>query len=250
MSTPTPTLSTFLEADADPRWTTTDHYTTSHLHPLSRHYHEILTHSLTNSHAHNLPDIASNLVLAKFLALQCRASAATHALEVGTLGGYTSLWLLLLNPQLRLTTVEVDPTHAEVARQNLAYAGVGVSERVEVVVGSGTEVLPRLRVEIERGEREKFGFVYLDADKVNNWTYFDLAVGMCVPGTTVWVDNVVLRGALVDEELQALDPRIKDAVGGAKKLIEEAGKDPRVEAVVLQTVGEKNYDGILMAVVL
>ncbi|KAF2239320.1 S-adenosyl-L-methionine-dependent methyltransferase [Viridothelium virens] len=226
----------------DPRWTKVDQYTFSHLHPTSHPTNPALSHALANSQKNNLPDISAYPNLARFLALQCRAARATTALEVGTLGGYTAIWLATLNPSLRVTSVEVNPHHAAVARENIAYAGL--SERIEVLEGAGVEVLPRLREEVKAGKRPRFAFAFVDADKENNWTYVQEWVEMAESGACVIVDNVVRRGKLVDPEKME-----ETAVMGARRLVEEVGKDPRLEGVVMQTVAEKNYDGFLMAVV-
>lgn len=106
------------------------------------------------------------------------------------------------------------------------------------------EVLPALLEEVRAGKRAKFDFVFIDADKENNWNYVDIALGMCGAGATVVVDNVVRKGQLADEEYKD-DPRI----AGARRVVENVGKDSRLDGVVVQTVGEKNYDGFLLAVV-
>ncbi|KAI9664922.1 MAG: hypothetical protein M1821_006370 [Bathelium mastoideum] len=226
----------------DPRWTAVDAYTFSHLHPSSQPNHDALAHALATSRAAGLPDISTYPNLGKYIALQCKTSRASTALEVGTLGGYTAIWLASANPGLRLTTVEVDPHHAAVARDNIAHAGL--SERIEVILGPGTEVLPRLAEEVRQGKRSRFGFAFIDADKENNWAYFDAFLGMAEAGASVVVDNVVRMGKIVDPS--KVDD---DGEAGARRLIEEVGRDPRVEGVVIQTVGEKNYDGFLLAVI-
>lgn len=149
-----------------------------------------------------------------------------------------------LNPGLRVTTVEVDAKHAEVARKN--FAAAGVADRVEVIVGKGVDVLPVLLEEVLKGKREVFDFAFIDADKENNWTYFDLAVKAGRSGMGIVVDNVVRRGRIVSE-----DPEVQaeEGVKGARKVIEGAGRDERVEAVVMQLVSEKSYDGFVFAVV-
>jgi len=229
--------------EQDPRWSAVDAYTLSHLHPPSRPNHASLTHALENSRVKGLPDISSYPAMAKFFALQCRMGGVKHALEIGTLGGYTSIWLATMNPEMKVTTLEIDPVHAEVARQNLAEAGV--ADRVNVIVGPALDAMSGLHAEIERGNKPPFGFVFIDADKENNWTYFDLAVKMSATRACVFVDNVVVKGNLVNPEAQG-----DEMVQGARQVIEEVGRDKRVEAVVLQTVCEKSYDGVLMAVVL
>ncbi|KAI0471867.1 O-methyltransferase [Xylariaceae sp. FL0804] len=229
-------------------WSAVDAYTISHLHPPSRPNSETLLAALRHSRDEGLPDIASYPVLSKFFALQCRALKAKHALEVGTLGGYTSIWLTTENPDLRVTTVEFDPHHAAVARANLERAGV--SDRVDVREGAGVDVLPALAKEIASGQLPRLDFVYIDADKANNWHYMDLAIGMCSPGAVLCIDNIVQAGRLVTAPADEGDHEgDDDGVPGARRAVEGVGADPRVDGVVLQTVGEKSYDGVLMVVV-
>jgi len=225
-----------------PTWSAIDAYAIPHTHPTSRPNAAPLQQALEASQAAGLPDISASPAQAKFLSLLCRAARVSRALEVGTLGGYTAIWLTTQNPGLRLTTVEVDAHHAAVARENMARAGV--TDRVEVLEGKGVEVLPRLRAEIDEGKRERFGLVFIDADKPNNWNYFDIAVGGLVgSGAIVCVDNVVRKGKLADAD--STDPRVV----ASRELVEKAGRDPRVDSVVVQTVDEKGYDGCLWAVV-
>ncbi|KAK3360344.1 S-adenosyl-L-methionine-dependent methyltransferase [Lasiosphaeria hispida] len=224
----------------NPQWAAVDKYATSHTHPASRPNTKALQDAHDQSLAAGLPDIAASPPQAKFLALWCRILGVTHALELGTLGGYTAIWLASENPQLHVTTVELDPHHVAVARRNIEAAGL--TGRIEVIEGEGLAVVRRLREEVLRGERERFGFSFIDADKENNWNYFDLAVDMSTPKAAVCVDNVVRGGRVADEA--NTDPRIQ----GTREVIEKAGKDPRVDSVVIQTVGEKGYDGWLWAV--
>ena len=160
-----------------------------------------------------------------------------HALEVGTLGGYSAIWLATENPTMTVTTIECDPTRAQVARDNITAAGVG--DRVGVILGAGMDMLPRLWEEVEGGERERFGFAFIDADKLNNYHYFDWAVRMSVPGACICVDNIVSKGRLAMEEEAAGNHMVR----GARDCVERVGRDGRVEGTVLQTVGEKDYDG-------
>jgi len=229
----------------DPRWTAVDGYTMARLNPKTKPYHSALNAALEHSRDEGLPDIASYPVFCKLLALQCRASNVKNALEVGTLGGYTSIWIAAMNPQIHIDAVEVAEKHVRVAQENIDHAEV--SDRITITQGGGLDVLPRFLEEIQQGKRERFGFTYIDADKENNWTYFDLAVKMSKPGATIYVDNIVLRGKLVDDQFAHDDD---SGVPGARLLVENVGKDPRVEAVVQQIVAEKSYDGWLMAVVL
>ena len=223
--------------EIDPRWTSIDAYTMSNLHPLSRPNHSILNRTFQACDANGLPDIGCPSPHGKFLALQCRMLGVRHALEVGTLGGYSAIWLATENPNLRITTIENDPAHASVACDNVHAAGV--ADRVDVILGAGADVLPRLHEEIRSGARERFGFAFIDADKLNNWTYFDWAVRMCGPGACVCVDNIVSKGKLAMEGVAETNHMVR----GARECVEKVGRDDRVEAVVLQTVGEKDYDG-------
>ena len=147
------------------------------------------------------------------------------------------------SPHVKVTTIEIDPEIAEIARENIRFAKL--EDRIELIVGAALDVLPRLATEIEQKKRERFDFSFIDADKENAWPYFDWAVKMTVPRGVVYVDNVVRKGLLADAELAKQEP----IVAGIRRVVEEVGKDLRVDAVVLQTVGEKNYDGFLMAVV-
>jgi predicted O-methyltransferase YrrM len=225
----------------DPRWNAVDAYAFPHSHPASRPNTKALQHSLEAAQAAGLPDIEASAAQAKFMSLMCRANGVTHALEVGTLGGYTAIWLASENPQMHLTTVEFDPKHAAVAKANIEAAGL--ASRVEVIEGAGLDVLRRLGEEVTAGKRPKFGFVFIDADKPNNWNYFNMSVEMSVPKGIICVDNVVRQGRVADVDNP--DPRF----AGAREVIEKAGADSRVDSVVMQTVGEKNYDGCLWAVV-
>jgi predicted O-methyltransferase YrrM len=228
--------------EQDPRWTAVDAYTLQHSHPSTRPNTSALEQTLAASQAGGLPDIAAAPAQAKFMALMCRALGVTHALEVGTLGGYTAIWLASENPGLHLTSVEFKPHNAKVARANILAAGL--SDRIEVLEGAGMDILPRLKAEVQAGTRPKFGFTFLDADKANNWNYFDLAADMTITKGVICVDNVVRQGKLVAEESQQ-DP----ATLGSRAVIEKAGADARVDSVVIQKVGEKSYDGCLWAVV-
>ncbi|KAI1817637.1 O-methyltransferase [Poronia punctata] len=224
-------------------WAAVDAYTLQRVHPPSKTNHQALQHALSNSRAKGLPNIGTAPTMAKMYALQCKANKTRHALELGTLGGYTSIWLASENPDLHVTTIEINPHHAAVARENVAQAPAGVEARVDIRLGAGLDILPVLRREIEAGEKERLGFVYIDADKENNWNYVDLVIPLCEKGAVIYVDNIAQNGKLVDPERQ------DEMTLGARKVVEMAGKDERIDAVVFQFVGEKGYDGMLMAVV-
>jgi predicted O-methyltransferase YrrM len=228
--------------EKDPRWTAVDDYSFAHLHPSSRRTptNETLSHALSTSTAQGLPDIAVSASQGKYLQLQARLLKAKNVLEVGTLGGYSTIWLAHASADVKVVSVEVDAHHAEVARANLEHAGV--ADRVDVRLGAGADVLPQIREEVEQGRLGRFQLVFIDADKENNWNYVDIAIGMCEPGACIIVDNVVRKGQLAYE---TDDPRI----AGARRVVENVGKDERLDGVVVQTVGDKNYDGFLIAVV-
>ncbi|KAF1852170.1 O-methyltransferas-like protein family 3 [Cucurbitaria berberidis CBS 394.84] len=228
--------------ETDPRWTAVDEYAFSHLHPSSSTAPSTsaLDHALKQQAAQGLPDIAVSPSQGKYLQLTARLARAKNILEVGTLGGYSTIWLANAGPDVKVVSVEVDEHHAQVARENIDHAGVG--SRVDIRLGPGVSVLPQLAQEVKEGKREKFQFVFIDADKENNWNYVDVAVGMCEPGAVVIVDNVVRQGKLASD---AADPRI----AGARRVVENIGKDGRLDGIVVQTVGEKSYDGFLLAVV-
>ncbi|KAH0340574.1 O-methyltransferas-like protein family 3, partial [Aureobasidium melanogenum] len=232
--------------DPDPNavWVATDLYTLSHLDPPTTHNSKILKSTLDNASAQGLPAIYSSRAFAKFLALQAKAINAKHFLEVGTLGGYASIWLASENPSLKVTTLEYNPHHAEVARENIENAGL--SDRITVHVGAGMQTLPVVLSDIEAGKLDKFDMVYVDADKMNNWNYVDLAIEGCRKGAIIVVDNVVQGGQIASGIERSDKPGY---VSGAREVIEKVGKDERVTGTVIQTVGEGNYDGFLFAIV-
>lgn len=231
------------DIEVDDRWIAIDNYTMSHLHPLSRPSDALLKAASDHAVANGLPDIALPGPVGKFLALQCRMLGVKHVLEVGTLGGYSAIWLLLENPLLKVTTCEFDARHAQVAQENFDKAGV--TDRVELLHGPALDHLPRLHQEVLEGKRERFGLTFIDADKLNNYTYLDWAVKMSYSGGCVVVDNVVSKGRLADEEAAKTDSMVE----GGREVVERVGRDDRVDGCVLQNVGEKDYDGFLLAAI-
>ncbi|MCJ1290645.1 hypothetical protein MMC34_002187 [Xylographa carneopallida] len=206
-----------------------------------------LTHAYDNTTANGIPMIAISPSQGKFLSLLTSMSGARNVLELGTLGGYSSIWFaqaLKRNGGGKVTTIEVDPLHRDVSNANLQYAGVSVPQEAEVLLGAGLDVLPLLEEEIEAGKRARFDFVFVDADWENQWQYFDWGVKLCKGrGSVVYVDNVVRQ--LLESGVVGPEKREE----GAVDLVEKVGGDGRVDAVVMQTVGAKDYDGFLMAVV-
>ena len=146
-------------------------------------------------------------------------------------------------PDIKVVSLEIDPAIAEIARENIRFAGM--EGRIEVTVGAALDVLPTLAKDVEEGKREKFDFSFIDADKENAIDYFNWAVKMTRAKGVVYVDNMVRKGLLADVQLAKTDPNVR----GIRTAVEGVGKDERVDACILQTVGEKNYDGFLMAVV-
>ncbi|MGH9107599.1 MAG: O-methyltransferase, partial [Acidimicrobiales bacterium] len=186
-----------------------------------------------------LPAINVSPLQGRFLHVLARLMGARRVLEVGTLGGYSAIWLGRALPAGgRLVSLELEPRHAEVARANLARAGLAAT--VEVRVGTALESLPRLSE--EEGEAS-FDLTFIDADKPNNPAYFRWALRLTRPGGAIVVDNVVRDG-------QVADAASTDAgVVGTRRLLEAMGAEPGVVASVLQTVGEKGYDGLAVAIV-
>ena len=230
--------------ESDPRWQNVDTYAMNHLHPAASVPAQAhLDFALENSSKHGLPSWAVSAAQGKFLMLQARMLDAKRILEVGTLGGYSTIWFANANKHVHVTTVEVNEEWAKVARSN--FENAGVAEKISIEIGEALNVLPKLLSEVKAGTHAPFDLVFIDADKWNGWNYFDLAVQMSRHGACVIVDNVVRKGWLVDEEKAKVDKNVQ----GSRKTVENVGKDARVDAVVMQLVGEKNYDGFLVAVV-
>jgi predicted O-methyltransferase YrrM len=170
----------------------------------------------------------------KLLYLLARTVGARSILEVGTLAGYSTIWLArALSPGGSLVTLEAVPEHAAVARANLERAGL--SDRVDVLVGPALQTLPTL------GSRGPFDFAFIDADKPNNPHYLEHAITMTRSGGLIVVDNVIRGGQVADAD------RDDESVNGTRACLEQMGSDPRVEATAIQTVGSKGWDGLAIA---
>ena len=195
--------------------------------------------ALRASAEHGLPAIQVAPNQGKMLHLLARAIKARTILEIGTLGGYSTIWLArALPPDGRVVTLEVNSAHADVARASLERAGV--SSKVEVRVGNALETLPQLHAE----GTGPFDLVFIDADKPSTSDYFDWAVRLGRPGTLIVVDNVVRRGTILDP---ASDD---DNVKGMRRFNAVLHADSRVSATVIQTVGVKGHDGFALALVI
>ncbi len=196
-----------------------------------------LDEALADSAAAGLPAINVSPVQGKLLHLLARAIGARNVLEIGTLGGYSTIWLARALPDGgRVISLEADPRHAEVARANIARAGL--DDRVEVRLGMALDLLPELA---ERAE--PFDFVFIDADKPNNAAYFDWALKLSRAGTIIVVDNVVRGGEVIAAASDS------PTVQGVHRFLERLAAEPRVSATAIQTVGGKGYDGFAIALV-
>jgi predicted O-methyltransferase YrrM len=199
----------------------------------------VLDAALAASESAGLPNISVAPNQGALLNLLARAVGARRILEVGTLGGYSTIWMARALPAGgQLVTIEVDPRHAEVARANFARAGL--EALIDLRVGKGVKILPK--VAAEKGA--PFDLAFIDADKASNTAYFEWALKLSRPGSLIIVDNVVRGGAVADAANTDADVR------GVRALAEHLAGEKRVQATVVQTVGVKGYDGFAIATVL
>jgi predicted O-methyltransferase YrrM len=215
-------------------WTDVDNYTTGLLMPSD----PALDAALAASEAAGLPSISVTSSQGKLLMMLAQLARASQILEIGTLGGYSSIWLArALRPGGRLITLEANPKHAEVARTNIARAGF--AESVEVRLGDARETIQQLVAE----GAGPFELIFIDADKQSIPHYLEWSLKLARRGTLIIVDNVVRDGALIDG-------KSKDGnVQGARRLHEMLAAEPRINATTIQTVGSKGYDGFTLALV-
>jgi predicted O-methyltransferase YrrM len=212
------------------RWATVDRYVTDLLVASDA----VLDAALEASRAAGLPPHDVSPSQGMLLQLLARLQGARAILEIGTLGGYSTIWLgRALGDDGRLVTLEADAGYAEVARANIARAGL--AEIVELRVGPALETLPQLQ--------GLFDFVFIDADKRSNPEYLDCALDLSQPGTLIVADNVVRAGSLADGDSD--DPSVQ----GLRRFHERLAAEPRVSATTIQTVGSKGYDGFAIALV-
>ncbi|MDK1343841.1 O-methyltransferase [Streptomyces sp. 378] len=216
-------------------WGEVDAYFTAHLAPDD----EALAAALRDSDAAGLPHINVSGNQGKLLQLLAQVQGARHILEIGTLGGYSTIWLgRALPADGRLVSLEYDPLHAEVAVRNIARAGL--DKLVEVRVGPALESLPKLADE----NPPPFDLVFIDADKASNPHYVEWAIKLARTGSLIVLDNVVRGGRVVDADSTAPD------VTGTRAAIELIAGHPRLSGTAIQTVGMKGYDGFALARVL
>ena len=211
-------------------WTAVDDYLVEALLEAD----PVLDAALADSDAAGLPQIAVAPNQGKLLMLLAQTCGARRILEIGTLGGYSAIWLARALPaDGRLVSLEYDPGHAEVARKNLARAGF--AGRTEVRVGRAVDLLPQVEGPID--------FTFIDADKASNPDYFAGALRLSRPGSLIVVDNVVRGGAVTDPSGDA-------NVQGIRRMNEMIAAEPRVTATAVQTVGSKGWDGFCLIRVL
>ncbi|MEH0544047.1 O-methyltransferase [Streptomyces sp. B21-105] len=216
-------------------WDAVDAYFTGRLAPDD----EVMAAALRDSEAAGLPHISVTANQGKLLQLFAEVQGARQILEIGTLGGYSTIWLARALPaDGRLISLEYEPRHAEVAVRNIARAGL--DKVVEVRVGAALESLPRLADE----NPPPFDLVFIDADKSNNVHYLEWALRLTSAGSLIVVDNVVRGGRVADAHSDAEDIR------GIRGAIELIGSHPRLSGTAIQTVGAKGYDGFALARVL
>jgi len=216
------------------KWTAVDEYINGLFVPAD----PALEEALKASEAAGLPAIAVAPNQGKLLNILARAMGARNILEIGTLGGYSTIWLARALPSNgRLISLEFEPKHAEIARANLRRAGVG--SLVEVRVGRAIDSLPKLEAE----GRGPFDLIFIDADKSGYPDYLRWALKLSRPGSMIIADNVVRKG-------EVANPASDDSmVLGARAYNALLAAEPRVSATVIQTVGSKGYDGLAIAVV-
>lgn len=196
-----------------------------------------LIEALKANAAGGLRPIDVSAAQGKFLHLLVRMSGARRILEVGTLGGYSTIWMAKALPaDGAIVTLEYEPHHAAVARANIERAGY--ADRIEVRVGAAAETLPVLAAELP----EPFDFVFIDADKPSNTTYLDWAIKLGRPGTVIVLDNVVRDGEVANAASR--DPNVL----GSRGAFELIAANPRLSATALQTVGAKGYDGFAVMI--
>jgi predicted O-methyltransferase YrrM len=219
--------------DGAQRWIDVDNYLDSLLIAGDAEQSRVLA----AQRAAGLPDIAVSATQARLLSILARSIGAETVVEFGTLGGYSALHLArALPPHGRLITIERDEHHAAVARASLDAAGVG--HKVTIRIGSGLDMIPTL------ADDAPVDMVFIDADKPNNTNYYEAAVAISRRGALIVIDNVVRDGEIADAGND--DPKVV----GSRAVVERVARDSRVEATVIQTVGRKGYDGMLVATVL
>jgi predicted O-methyltransferase YrrM len=199
---------------------------------------EALKESIRSLERENIPQISVSANQGKFLQVMAKLVGARRILELGTLGGYSTIWMARALPSGgKIISLELDPKHARVAKDNISRAGV--AEKVEIRIGKGIDLLNKM---LENNEAP-FDMIFIDADKPPYAEYFNLALRLSRPGTLIVADNVIRDG-------KVLDPGAKDeVVAGAQRFNEVLAATPGVTATIIQTIGSKEHDGMALAVV-
>ncbi|AKO92561.1 methyltransferase [Priestia filamentosa] len=199
--------------------------------------HDVFEEVLKENEKEGLPAIDVSPTQGKFLHLLAKIKGAKRILEIGTLGGYSTIWLARALPSDgKLVTLEVNKKHAEVAQGNVKRAHI--DHLVEIIVGSALETLPLLK---EKGE--SFDLIFIDADKPNNPHYLKGALQLSKKGTVIIGDNVVREGRVIEEDSE------DESVKGIREFINLLSGEKQVDATALQTVGSKGYDGLVFGIV-
>lgn len=219
------------------KWSEVDAYIVEKLSPAEDPLNQTLDAALARNRAAGLPAIDVSPAQGKLLHLLARMSGARKILEIGTLGGYSTIWLARALPvDGAIVTLEFSPVHAEVARENILAAGQGA--KLDLRIGPALEALPALKK-----EGAIFDFIFIDADKGNNPAYLQWALRLARVGAVIVVDNVVRGGRVLDAA--SADPDII----GTRKFFDLAGAEKSWTATAIQTVGQKGWDGFAIGVV-
>ncbi|WP_312472207.1 O-methyltransferase [Neobacillus sp.] len=215
-------------------WSEMDEYFIDKLIPFD----STLQHVLRTNKEATIPEIDVSPTQGKLLYLLAKISGARNVLEIGTLGGYSSIWLARALPETgKVYTLEVEQEHAKIAEQNIRHAGC--QNKVEVIVGKALDTLPDLK---EKGVTP-FDLIFIDADKPNNPHYLKWALKLAKSGALIIADNVVRNGEVIDEKSK--DERVQ----GIRQFMDLLANEPRIESTAIQTVGTKGYDGFVISVV-
>jgi predicted O-methyltransferase YrrM len=216
-------------------WTEVDEYFAERLAPDDAALHS----ALADSDTEGLPAISVTPTQGKLLQLLVRIRKAQRILEIGTLGGYSTIWMgRALAPGGTIVTLEIDPKHAEVAHRNIERAGL--RGRVEIRVAPAAESLAQMKQE----HVDPFDLVFIDADKASTAAYYDASVELSRAGSLIVIDNVARQGKVIEADSDDA------SVQGIRSALDRIAGDPRVSATAIQTVSSKGYDGFLLAVVL
>jgi predicted O-methyltransferase YrrM len=206
---------------------------------MTKELWDALDSALAANKAAGLPSIDVSPPQGKLLNFFARMIGARRVLEIGTLGGYSTIWLArALPPDGKVVTLEFSPAHAEVARSNIAAAGF--ADRVEVRVGPALETLPVL----EQEGAGPFDLIFVDADKRNNPGYLEWVLKLSRPGSLIVVDNVVRHGGIIDSARDG-----DEDIQGIRRFFDLLAAEPRLTATAIQTVGGKGWDGFALAIV-